>query len=149
MWDRLGMNEAELRRDETECASQAHVERLVPRVRVLSRRGVPDEGIELVPETRFDFDLYQRCMERRGYRQVPKTPQGSNGANRPEMRRLAGMTEAEAGVGSTEAETPAEWAALEQLATKGERTSGPGVEQIRRLRELAQRLAYPLRIVRL
>jgi hypothetical protein len=47
-----------------------------------------------------------------------------------------------------EGETPSEWDVLETLAAQGERTSGPGTEAIRRLRALAARLGYHLRVDR-
>jgi hypothetical protein len=70
VWDRPGSTEEEFRRDATECARSAEVEKFVPTPRMSSRGR--DDVIELAPQKSFSFDLYRRCMEERGYRQVPR-----------------------------------------------------------------------------
>jgi hypothetical protein len=70
VWDRPGSTEEEFQQDDAECTRSAEVEKLVPTAR-MSGRG-RDDVIELAPKKSFSFDLYRRCMEERGYRQVPR-----------------------------------------------------------------------------
>jgi hypothetical protein len=71
VWERPGATDAERRRDETECASLATEERMVPRRRAVGRAG-REEVLELEREYRFDTERYEACLVARGYRKAPR-----------------------------------------------------------------------------
>ena len=74
-WERPGGTEAERRRDEAECASQANRDHSVPAQRITARaNGSTSEGIELVTVRDFDSGAFDECMRTRGYARVPARP---------------------------------------------------------------------------
>jgi hypothetical protein len=74
-WERPGATDAERRRDEAECVSQANRDHSVLGQRTTTRPGGGTvETPELVTVRDFDTGAYDECMRARGYERVPGRP---------------------------------------------------------------------------
>jgi hypothetical protein len=74
-WERSGGTDAERRRDETECASQANRDHSVPERSITARSGGgTTETMQLVTVRDFDTGAFDECMRVRGYARVPARP---------------------------------------------------------------------------